>query len=158
MIGSPGAFGRARLGYDGTPMTTHSNDRDNNLCAECGGLCCMLYLAIDEEGAYCGDGWLEEYVELWIERLTNSGALRIDENGRMVAGEAGVDPLHDPRLSTRPGAEGEAYRASLPAWVDVSKCQFCHPDTGCLLPRHRRAGICGEWVCEFWEAAEGPTL
>ncbi len=131
----------------------HPNDHDElALCNECGGLCCMLYLALDEDGEYCGEGWLPDYVDLWIGRLVASGALRIAEDGTMLAGEAGVSPLHDPRLSSAQGPEGEAYRASLPSWVDTRKCQFCHPHTGCLLPRHHRAAICGEWVCELWEA------
>ena len=122
---------------------------DFDLCNECGGLCCCLYLAHDENGAYIGDGWLPEYIELWLGRLQASGALVVTATG-CRAGEAGVEPLHDPRLSHLPSAEGEAYRASLPEWVDVRKCQFCHPDTGCLLPRARRADICREWVCELW--------
>lgn len=134
---------------------THPNDRDQlDLCGECGGLCCALYLAHDEDGQYVGEGWLPDYIELWTERLTTSGALAIDADGRMTAGEAGVEPLHDPRLSHRPDAAGEAYRATLPEWVDVRKCQFCHPDTGCLLPRRFRAPICGEWVCELWKERE----
>lgn len=135
-------------------MTRHPNDHERfELCNECGGLCCALYLAHDENGEYCGGGWLPEYVALWIERLSASGALRFDERGTMVAGEAGVEPLHDPRLSTLPTPEGDAYRRTLPDWVDPRKCQFCHPETGCLLPREYRAPICGEWVCELWEAA-----
>lgn len=134
-------------------MSSHPNDIDRfALCNECGGLCCMLYLAVDEDGAYTGDGWLPDYIDLWIERLTASGALRVAEDGRMAAGGAGIEPLHDPRISSRQDATGEAYRAQLPDWIDVRKCQFCHPDTGCLLPRRYRATICGEWVCELWEA------
>jgi len=125
------------------------------LCGECGGLCCALYLAHDENGAYVGDGWLPDYIDLWTERLVASGALGIDADGAMVAGKAGIAPLHDPRLSHRPDAVGDAYRAALPGSVDVMKCQFCDPDTGCLLPRRYRAMICGEWVCELWEAREG---
>ena len=134
---------------------THPNDRDEpELCGACGGLCCAIYLALDEDGAYNGDWWLPDYVDLWTGRLVASGALALDADGAMVAGAAGVPPLHDPRLSRRPDAEGEAYRASLPARVDVMKCQFCDPDTGCLLPRHYRAPICGEWVCDLWRARE----
>ena len=125
---------------------THPNDRDMpDLCGECGGLCCALYLAHDEDGVYIGEGWLPDYIELWTGRLVASGALAL---------EAGVPPLHDPRLSHRPDADGEAYRATLPEWVDVRKCQFCHPVTGCLLPRRYRAPICGEWICELWAASE----
>jgi hypothetical protein len=132
---------------------THPNDHERyELCNSCGGLCCALYLAHDEDGEYCGDDWLPEYIALWTERLTASGALRIAADGSMVAGDAQVEPLHDPRLSHQPTPEGEAYRASLPEWVDTRKCQFCHPDSGCLLPRANRAPICGEWVCELWEA------
>ena len=87
------------------------------------------------------------------ERLTGSGALATADGGAMTAGPAGVEPLHDPRVSHLPTPEGDGYRASLPFWVDVRKCQFCHPDTGCLLPREFRAPICGEWVCELWKAA-----
>lgn len=135
---------------------SHPNDRDEiELCGECGGLCCALYLAHDEDGAYIGDGWLPDYIDLWTERLVASGALAIDASGAMRAGEAGAEPLHDPRLSHRPDAAGDAYRATLPGSVDVMKCQFCDPDTGCLLPRRYRATICGEWVCELWEAREG---
>jgi len=137
---------------------THPNDIERyELCNECGGLCCALYLAHDEDGAYIGEGWLEEYIELWIERLSASGALGFDADGRMVAGTAGIEPLHDPRLSHRPDAVGEAYRATLPGWIDVRKCQFCHPETGCLLPREFRATICGEWVCELWETSAAET-
>lgn len=131
-------------------MTTPLADEANwTLCHECGGLCCALYLAHDEDGEYIGQGWLPEYILLWIERLVESGALRVT-GGVFEAGEAGVAPLHDPRLSHQPTAEGEAYRASLPGWVDVRKCQFCHPDTGCMLPREHRAPICGEYRCELW--------
>jgi hypothetical protein len=123
---------------------------DPDLCSRCGGLCCRLYLAIDEDGAYIGEGWLPDYIGLWLQRLIESGALRV-EPGVYGAGEAGIAPLHDPRLSHLPTADGATYRATLPEWVDVTKCQFCHPDTGCLLPRERRADICGEFVCELWE-------
>jgi len=131
-------------------MTTPLADEANwTLCHECGGLCCALYLAHDENGEYVGQGWLPEYILLWIERLVESGALRV-AGGVFEAGEAGIVPLHDPRLSHQPTAEGEAYRATLPTWVDVRKCQFCHPDTGCMLPREYRAPICGEYRCELW--------
>lgn len=132
-------------------MPSTSSAENYDLCHECGGLCCCLYLAEDEDGGYVGDGWLPDYIALWEERLVASGALRVMPDG-YEAGEAGVTPLHDPRLSHLPSAEGEAYRASLPAWVDVRKCVFCHPETGCLLPREYRAPICREWVCELWEA------
>jgi hypothetical protein len=133
--------------------TTDSHDgEDFALCHECGGLCCCLYLANDEDGAYIGEGWLPEYIDVWTERLVASGALLVSED-RMEAGAAGVAPLHDPRLSHMPTPEGEAYRATLPGWVDVRKCQFCHPEQGCLLPRESRAPICREYVCELWGAA-----
>jgi len=121
------------------------------LCHECGGLCCCLYLANDEDGAFIGDGWLPEYIALWEARLVASGALVVTPDA-YEAGEAGVRPLHDPRTSHLPTPEGEAYRAMLPGWVDVRKCVFCHPETGCLLPRANRAPICREWVCELWES------
>jgi hypothetical protein len=117
------------------------------LCHDCGGLCCCLYLAHDENGDYIGEGWLPDYIELWIERFVASGALAVTATS-CQAGEAGVVPLHDPRLSHVPTAEGAAYRATLPDWVDVRKCQFCHPDAGCLLPRANRAPICGSYTCE----------
>jgi hypothetical protein len=123
------------------------------LCYECGGLCCAIYLAHDENGAYIGDGWLPDYIELWAGRLVESGALRVTAES-YGAGAAGVTPLHDPRRSHLPTPEGEAYRASLPAWVDTRKCVFCHPETGCLLAREYRAPICRDWVCDLWERAD----
>jgi hypothetical protein len=135
---------------------THPNDRDEpELCGRCGGLCCALYLANDENGDYIGGGWLPDYIELWTGRLVESGALAIDAGGAMTAGVAGVSPLHDPRLSHRQDAVGEAYRASLPERVDVMKCQFCDSETGCLLPRRYRAPICGEWICDAWAKRDG---
>lgn len=134
------------------PSLPHSDTAENfALCNECGGLCCALYLAHDEDGAYIGEGWLPDYIELWQERLVASGALRVT-TATYSAGEPGIEPLHDPRQSHLPTAEGAAYRATLPDWVDVRKCQFCHPDTGCLLPREYRAPICGEYFCELWKA------
>jgi hypothetical protein len=124
------------------------------LCGECGGLCCCLYLAHDENGHYIGEGWLPAYIELWIERFVASGALAVTAT-TCEAGEAAVRPLHDPRLSHLPTSEGAAYRATLPEWVDVRKCQFCHPHTGCLLPRANRAPICGTYTCELWDARYG---
>jgi len=124
------------------------------LCHECGGLCCALYLAHDENGEYIGGDWLPDYIDLWLERLVTSGALIVDGDA-LCAGAAGIEPLHDPRLSHLPTAAGAAYRETLPAWVDTRKCQFCHPDTGCLLPREHRAPICGEYVCELWERTGG---
>ena len=130
-------------------MKSDNDTEKFDLCHECGGLCCCIYLANDEDGAYAGEGWLPEYIALWQQRLVDSGALRVTADSYR-AGEAGVEPLHDPRLSHLPTPRGEQYRATLPTWVDVRKCQFCHPDTGCLLPRRYRAPICGEWVCELW--------
>jgi hypothetical protein len=134
----------------------HPNDRDDAVCRDCGGLCCCLYLAHDEDGVYIGAEWLPEYIEHWTRLLTASGAL-VADGGRYGAGPAGVEPLHDPRISHLRTPEGEAYRATLPDWVDVRKCQFCHPETGCLLPREYRAPICGSYVCGLWPAgvAEG---
>lgn len=134
-------------------MVAARSGEDFELCNECGGLCCALYLAHDENGGYIGEGWLPDYIELWLSRFVASCALVVTES-EYRAGEAGVEPLHDPRLSHLPTPEGEAYRAGLPAWVDVRKCQFCHPDTGCLLPREFRAPICGKYVCELWRGAE----
>jgi hypothetical protein len=122
------------------------------LCNECGGLCCAIYLAHDENGDYIGDGWLPDYIEVWEQRLVGSGALVVTADA-YIAGVAGVGPLHDPRFSHRPDAAGEAYRTALPDWVDVRKCAFCHPETGCLLARDFRAPICRDWVCELWDAA-----
>lgn len=147
-----------------TAMANHDDrvsepgaDEDFELCNECGGLCCALYLAHDEHGEYVGEGWLPEYIDLWIGRFIASGALG-ESAGDYGAGVAGVEPLHDPRMSHLPSPEGEAYRSSLPAWVDTRKCQFCHPQSGCMLPRQFRAPICGEYVCELWEAKHGSTL
>jgi hypothetical protein len=130
---------------------------DLGLCGECGGLCCCLYLANDENGDYIGEGWLPDYIDLWERRLVDSGALAIVD-GVHRAGAAGVAPLHDPRTSHLPTPEGDAYRASLPDWVDVRKCQFCHPETGCMLPRERRAPICRQYVCELWTARRAADL
>ncbi|MDO8914931.1 MAG: hypothetical protein Q7W16_02460 [Coriobacteriia bacterium] len=124
--------------------------RDDDLCHDCGGLCCCLYLAHDENGEYIGEDWLPAYIDLWLDRLRESGALTATAS-QYGAGVAGVEPLHDPRMSHLPTSEGAAYRATLPDWVDVRKCQFCHPETGCLLPRGYRAPICGEYRCELWE-------
>jgi hypothetical protein len=121
---------------------------DFETCSACGGLCCCLYLAHDENGEYIGAEWLPDYIELWLERFVASGALQ-DANEPLVAGPAGVEPLHDPRLSHLPTRAGAAYRKTVPDWVDVRKCQFCHPETGCLLPRPFRAPICGEYRCEL---------
>jgi hypothetical protein len=132
------------------PRIADADLEDAALCHECGGLCCCLYLAHDEDGDYIGEGWLPDYIDLWTERLTVSGAL-VSSDAGMVAGVAGVEPLHDPRLSHLPTPEGDAYRATLQPWVDVRKCQFCHPDSGCLLPREYRADICRDYVCELWQ-------
>jgi hypothetical protein len=126
-----------------------------DLCHDCGGLCCAIYLAHDEDGAYIGDGWLPDYIALWEHRLVESGALRVTSRG-YEAGEHGVTPLHDPRISHLPTPQGQAYRGSLPEWVDTRKCVFCHPDTGCLIAREYRAQICREWVCELWDLPRSP--
>jgi len=127
-------------------------EEDFELCNSCGGLCCALFLAHDENGDYIGDGWLPEYIALWESRLVESGALRVTDCA-YLAGGPGVEPLHDPRVSHLPTPEGEAYRAALPASVDYRKCVFCDAETGCLLPREARAPICREYVCELWEAS-----
>jgi hypothetical protein len=147
-------------GHEAPRSTGHAaaespSEEDFALCNECGGLCCCLYLAHDENGDYIGEDWLPEYIELWLGRFVQSGALALS-GGEYVAGAAGVTPLHDPRLSHLPTPEGEAYRATLPAWIDVRKCQFCHPDTGCLLPRESRAPICREYRCELWGSEPTP--
>lgn len=138
--------------------TEHANpDEQFDLCNACGGLCCCLYLAHDEDGAYIGDGWLPDYIEQWLVRFLDCGALVSDGAGGFRAGARGVAPLHDPRLSHLPTPRGSAYRESLPSWVDVRKCQFCHPETGCLLPRDARAPLCREFVCELWTSTSPET-
>ncbi len=136
-------------------LTDAPLEEDFDLCNSCGGLCCALYLAHDENGDYAGEGWLPQYIDDWMWRFVASGALDVSQDGYR-AGAAGVEPLHDPRLSHLPTPQGAAYRETLPAWVDVRKCQFCHPDTGCLLPRKFRAPLCREYVCELWEARYAP--
>jgi hypothetical protein len=126
--------------------------QDEGLCHECGGLCCCLYLAHDENGDYIGHDWLPAYIELWVERLSDSGALTVAASG-LGAGVAGIEPLHDPRISHLPTTLGARYRAGLPDWVDVRKCQFCHPESGCLLPREYRAPICRDYRCDLWDVA-----
>jgi hypothetical protein len=133
--------------------TSAPAEEDFALCNECGGLCCAIYLAHDEDGGYIGDGWLPDYIALWEERLIGSGALRVTP-GAYESGAAGVTPLHDPRISQLPDEVGAAYRATLPAWVDTRKCSFCHPETGCLLPREFRAPICRVWICNLWETRQ----
>lgn len=132
------------------PTDDRTAEVDFDLCNVCGGLCCCLYLAHDEDGVYIGDEWLPAYVEEWLARFVACGALVPDDRGGYLAGRHGVEPLHDPRVGHLPTAQGEAYRATLPTWVDVRKCQFCHPQTGCLLPRESRAPLCREYVCELW--------
>jgi hypothetical protein len=122
------------------------------LCHECGGLCCRLYLAHDEDGVYIGDEWLPAYVDEWLGKFVESGAL-VREGDEYVAGAASVAPLHDPRVSHLPTPEGAEYRTALPGWIDTSKCQFCHPDTGCMLPHEHRAPICHSYHCELWPSA-----
>lgn len=132
-----------------TPRFADADLEDAALCRECGGLCCCLYLVHDENGDYIGQGWLPEYIDRWIDPQRACGALRVTDT-EYGAGPAGVAPLHDPRVSHPRTAEGAVYRAGLPEWVDVRKCQFCHPETGCMLPREDRADICGEYVCGLW--------
>jgi hypothetical protein len=134
-----------------TPRIADADLENAALCADCGGLCCCLYLAHDENGDYIGEGWLPDYIAVWTERLCGSGALRVTDTV-YEAGPAGVPPLHDPRLSHLPTPDGAAYRSALPEWVDTRRCQFCHPETGCLLPRDYRADICREYVCELWQS------
>jgi hypothetical protein len=140
---------RPHAPHDPTPDPTAQNWE---LCHGCGGLCCCIYLAHDENGDYVGEGWLPEYIEQWLGWFEASGALVRDGDG-YVAGEHGVGPFHDPRRSHSPSAEGETYRATLPAWVDTRKCQFCHPEHGCQLPQRYRAPICAEYRCELWTGA-----
>jgi hypothetical protein len=124
-------------------------EEDYELCNDCGGLCCALFLAHNEDGVYIGDGWLPEYIALWEARLVESGALRVTASA-YLAGDAGVPPLHDPRVSHLPTPEGQACRDSLPDSVDYRKCVFCDAQAGCLLSRAFRAPICGDYVCELW--------
>lgn len=120
------------------------------LCHECGGLCCCLYLAHDENGEFIGEEWLPAYIDEWLGKFVASGAL-VRDGEDYVAGAPGIEPYHDPRLSHVPSEEGAAYRATLPEWVDVRKCQFCHPELGCQLPHEFRAPICHDYVCELWD-------
>ncbi len=96
------------------------------------------------------------YIEEWLAKFAASGALvpAEDAPGGYRAGAHGVEPFHDPRLSHQPSAEGARYRASLPAWVDTRKCQFCHPDSGCTIPHEYRPPICDDFHCELWPRAD----
>ncbi len=132
-----------------SPRVDPHDNENYELCHACGGLCCMLYLARDENGNQVGEEWLPAYIEVWLERFVASGAL-MQTGDDYIAGAAGVEPLHDPRISSLDNPKGEAYRASLPDWIDVLKCQFCDPFDGCMLPGEYRAPICHSYHCELW--------
>lgn len=141
----------APLPYGDDPPALEPDPLAENyaLCHACGGLCCALYLAYDENGDFSGGDWLADYIDEWFGKFIASGAL-VREGDHYLPGPHGVTPLHDPRASSRTDAIGDKYRAQLPAWVDVRKCQFCHPDTGCMLPHEYRAPICHDYHCELW--------
>lgn len=130
-------------------------------CRACGGECCILYRYVDEfvdgvPGARPHNDGLdfEEYCIDWFDGFVMSGALE-DPSGSPAGwlGDyrvpAGVPaPLHDPLRSHSGRAGTGEYLASLPDWVDTDRCQYCHPATGCLLPRERRPRVCREYACE----------
>jgi len=79
------------------PIVDEHGPRNDELCAACGGLCCCLYLAHDENGDYIGEGWLPDYIELWLGRFVESGAL-VQLGDEYRAGAAGVEPLQSAKL------------------------------------------------------------
>lgn len=103
------------------------------ICSECGGECCRIYYPDNIPPGV----WFEDWCEQW-ENLFN---------------DCGIDipPLHNPLESHFCGEGGNEYRDSLPDWVDIYKCQYCHPETGCLIPRFQRPNICLFYSCEKLE-------
>ena len=119
------------------------------LCPLCCGKCCRLYLPREQGGMYSSHLWFDEYCRRWFSAFVESGALlRNYEKMTTVNPASGVAPLHSPIPAHAQGRKGDAYRASLPRWVDIHKCQFCHPDSGCLLDRQFRPRACREYMCK----------
>lgn len=124
-----------------------SDIQDLAKCGSCGGKCCRIFRPISRGGQfYEGDGF-EEHCQAWGELLVESGALVMDGD-RAVAGPAsGVTPYHAPLLSHRSGVVGDEYRAALPVWVDIDRCQFAHPLAGCQLKREFMPAVCKGFMC-----------
>ncbi|MDO8941674.1 MAG: hypothetical protein Q7U75_00745, partial [Desulfobacterales bacterium] len=58
------------------------------------------------------------------------------------------EPIFDPFiLFIGQRAERASCRAALPSWVDTERCQYCHPVTGCIVPRGSRPAVCREYRC-----------
>lgn len=115
---------------DGTPIR----------CTTCG-QCCKIYLPSSHGGSFP-----EKHVSYqdhclnWLDKFTEAGVLEITPEGKIVPTEkVGIEPLHDPL-----NPESKRF-----PWVDPTRCQFCHPVTGCLIPREKRPPLCRSFVC--WE-------
>lgn len=142
---------------------------DAAACASCGGECCFIYRDADDPRFSPDTGGgrnpytdFDEYVLGWFERFVGSGVL-VDLDGvpcgwwgTYEAAPGTPDPLFDPfRLFIGDRADRPNYRASLPAWVSVDLCQYCHPETGCTLSRDRRPEVCLSYRCERLGGAAG---
>ena len=121
---------------------------DVQKCNACGGKCCEIYLSVEDGGMRGLQQWFDEYCDDWKSEFVASGALLRDAAGNITVNPAaGGHPLHDPLISHDGGQLGEECRRSLPEWVDIDRCQFCHPNTGCMLERRFRPRACREFIC-----------
>jgi Fe-S-cluster containining protein len=112
---------------DGTPLK----------CLSCGG-CCRIYRPSSQGGAFPDHlVSLEEHAINWLHKFVDAGVLNINKDGKIVTGKVGIEPLHDPLNTISKKFD----------WVDVERCQFCHPKTGCMIPRNKRPELCRSFVC-----------
>ena len=111
-------------------------------CLTCG-RCCQIY-----KSTHIGGSFPEEFVEFethcdkWMDKFIAAGIMTSNNLGELEVSQKikdlGIEPLHNPKKPSEP---------ALHKWVDRGLCQFCHPHTGCILPRKERPDICNRFMC-----------
>ncbi len=107
------------------------------VCEQCGGECCLIYLSCENGGSYpSGQYWFEEWCDGFHEN----------------ADQYGVEPLFHPlivHMSDNEWMINELVERGINAYA----CQYLG-STGCLIPRENRPSHCKEYACEKLKQAE----
>lgn len=116
-------------------MNTEYSNPD--VCKQCGGECCLIYLPIDMGGSYpSGQYWFEEW------------CFGFHKN----ADQYGVEPLFDPLLVHMTGNE-HMINDLAERGINAHACQYL-TSTGCSIPWENRPVHCKTYACEKLKQTE----
>lgn len=102
-------------------------------CKECGGKCCQLFR--DWEDLLDRP---HKIIEARLSRYFEHHGIKVPES------------RFDINRAFQP--DEETYRMELAdAGIDISFCEYNHPEIGCIVPWEDRPAVCRAYYCDHWQ-------